>query len=181
MKSSPSGSGNASSKASGTKTRTFLRRLIYYSEKIFGLADQILARISDRRPAPRIPTAITLKATLAMFWARLGSLNALESVAPLRFWNQWLGQPLCSVDTIGRVQAQLNCDELCTGVHHVYGRLKRNKALPLNLGRNVAGLDRHEHHASNRRHCSGCWQCVVRGEHGERVQFYHRNVTLMLI
>ena len=41
-----------------------------------------------------------------MFWARLGSLNALKTVAGVRFWNQWLGQPLCSVDTIGRVQAQ---------------------------------------------------------------------------
>lgn len=145
------------------------------------MADEILAKISDRRPAPRIPTAVTLKATLAMFWARLGSLNALEAVAAARLWNQWLGQPLCSVDTIGRVQAQLNCDQLRTGIHHVYERLKRNKALPLNRGRDVAVLDGHEHHASYRRHCSGCCERIVRGEHGERVQFYHRNVTLMLL
>lgn len=158
-----------------------LHRLIGYSEKIFGLADQILARISDGRPAPRIPTAVTLKATLAMFWARLGSLNALESLSGARFWKQWLGQPLCSADTIGRVYARLNCQELRAGLHHVYQRLKRNKALPLNLGRDVAVWDGHESHAGYRRHCAGCLRRTVRTEDGERVQFYHRHVTLMLL
>lgn len=155
--------------------------MIGYSEKIFGLADEILAKISDRRPEPRIPTAVSLKATLAMFWARLGSLNALETVSSARFWKQWLGQALCSADTIGRVHAKLNCHGLRAGIHHVYERLKRNKALPLNLGRDVAVLDGHESHASYRRHCTGCLERIIRTEHGERVQFYHRQVTLMLL
>jgi hypothetical protein len=155
--------------------------LIGYSEKIFGLAEEILAKVSDRRPEPRIPTAVSLKATLAMFWARLGSLNALETVSSARFWKQWLGQALCSADTIGRVHAKLNCDGLRAGIHHVYERLKRNKALPLNLGRDVAVLDGHESHASYRRHCTGCLERIIRTEHGERVQFYHRQVTLMLL
>jgi hypothetical protein len=59
--------------------------------------------------------------------------------------------------------------------------LKRNKALPLNLGRDVAVLDGHESHASYRRHCTGCLERIIRTEHGERVQFYHRQVTLMLL
>lgn len=155
--------------------------MIGYSEKIFGLAEEILAKVSDRRPEPRIPTAVSLKATLAMFWARLGSLNALETVSSARFWKQWLGQALCSADTIGRVHAKLNCDGLRAGIHHVYERLKRNKALPLNLGRDVAVLDGHESHASYRRHCTGCLERIIRTEHGERVQFYHRQVTLMLL
>jgi len=145
------------------------------------LADEILAKIPDRRPAPRIPTAVSLKAALAMFWARLGSLNALETVSSARFWQKWLGRRLCSVDTIGRVHAQLHCEELRTGLHQVYERLKRNKALPLNLGRDVAVLDGHESHASYRRHCCGCLRRIVSTERGERVQFYHRNVTLMLL
>ena len=161
--------------------RGLLKRLIGYSEKLFGWADQILAKISDGRPAPRIPTAVSLKATLAMFWARLGSLNALETVSSARLWIPWLGRTLCSVDTIGRVHAQLHCDGLRTGLHHIYERLKRNKALPLNLGRDVAVLDGHESHASYRRHCSGCLRRIVSTERGERVQFYHRNVTLMLL
>jgi len=111
----------------------------------------------------------------------VGSLNALETVSSARFWKQWLGQPLCSADTIGRVHAKLNCDELRAGIHHVYERLKRNKTLPLNLGRDVAVLDGHESHASYRRHCTGCLERTIRTEHGERVQFYHRNVTLLLL
>ena len=99
--------------------------MIGYSEKIFGLAEEILAKVSDRRPEPRIPTAVSLKATLAMFWARLGILNALETVSSARFWKQWLGQGLCSADTIGRVHAKLNCDGLRAGIHPVYERLKR--------------------------------------------------------
>lgn len=145
------------------------------------MADEILAKISDRRPAPRIPTAVSLKATLAMFWARLGSLNALGTLSSARFWKEWLEQPLCSADTIGRVHAQLNCAQLRTGLHRVYECLKRNKALPLNLGRDVAVLDGHESHASYRRHCRGCLRRIISTERGERVQFYHRNVTLMLL
>lgn len=115
-----------------------LGRLIAYSEKIFGLAEQILAAIPDRREKPRIPT-------------------------------------------IGRVQAGVNCQQIRWGLHRVYERLKRNKALPLNLGRDVAVLDGQESHASYRRRCAGCWQRKVETKQGARVQYYHRNVTLMLL
>jgi hypothetical protein len=145
------------------------------------LADEILAKISGGRPAPRIPTAVSPKATLAMFWARLGSLNALETVSSARFWKQWLGRALCSADTIGRVHAKLHCDQLRTGIHQVYERLKRNQALPLNWGRDGAVLDGHESQASYRRHCAGCLRRIISTERGERVQFYHRKVTLMLL
>jgi len=141
----------------------------------------MLAKISDGRLAPRIPTAVSLKAALAMFWARLGSLNALETVSSARFWRKWLGRRPCSVDTVGRVHARLHCNELRAGLHHVYERLKRNKALPLNLGRDVAVLDGHESHASYRRHCRGCLRRIVSSDRGERVHFYHRHVTLMLL
>jgi hypothetical protein len=158
-----------------------VHRLIRYAENIFGLTAEILAKVRDGRLDPRIPTLVALRAAQAMFWARLGSLNALESLAQARFWKQWLGQSLCSVDTIGRVHASLDCKALRGGIHRVYERLKRNKALPLNLGRDIAVLDGHESHASYRRHCPGCLQRAVRTKEGDRVQFYHRNVTLMLL
>jgi hypothetical protein len=98
-----------------------------------------------------------------------------------RFWRQWLGQPLCSADTIGRVYALLSCEQLRAGLHYVYHDLKRNKALLLNLGRDVAVWDGHDSHASYGRHCAGCLQRVVPSEEGERIQYYHRHVTLMLL
>jgi hypothetical protein len=45
---------------------------------------------------------------------------------------------------------------------------------------NIAVLDGHEHHASYRRHCRGCLKRTLRTEQGEKIQFYHRPVTLML-
>lgn len=158
-----------------------MHRLIRYAEKIFGLTPEILAKVSEGRPQAYIPTLVSLKAAQAMFWARLGSLNALESLAQARFWRQWLGQPLCSADTLGRVHANLHCASLRDGLHYVYQRLKRNKALLLNLGHDIAVLDGHESHATYRRRCPGCLQRTVHTQQGDRLQFYHRNVTLMLL
>ena len=158
-----------------------LHRLVRYAEKVLDLSSKVLDRITDARPQPRTPTTLVLKSALAMFWARLGSLNALETVSTARFWKQWLGGAMTSADTMGRVHAAVDAGQLRDGLHHVYTCLKRNKALPLNLGWNIAVLDGHEQHASYRRHCSGCRERTVKTEQGERIQYYHRQVTLMLL
>lgn len=116
-----------------------------------------------------------------MFWARLGSLNALELVAQSRFWKSWLGQSVCSADTIGRVHSLLDAGQLRQGIHHIYDCLKRNKALPDTYGIGVAILDGHESHASYRRHCPGCLQRTIKTEQGDRIQYYHRQVALLLV
>lgn len=148
---------------------------------MFTLSSEVLDKVTDGRPQPRTPTAVILKSALAMFWARLGSLNALETVSAARFWKRWLKHDTVSADTIGRVHAVLDVGQLRNGLHDVYAHLKRNKALPLNLGLDVAVLDGHEQHASYRRHCPGCRQRTVKTEHRERIQYYHRQVTLMLL
>jgi hypothetical protein len=167
--------------ARAKETITVLRRLIAYSEKIFGLSRDVVAPLSDRRPEPRISTTTVVKSALVMFWARMGSLNALELVAEASFWKKWLRQPTCSADTIGRVHTLLDADGLRQGIHHIYDRLKRNKALPDIEGMSVALLDGHESHASYLRHCPGCLQRTIHFETGDRIQFYHRQVTLMLL
>jgi hypothetical protein len=88
---------------------------------------------------------------------------------------------MVSADTVGRVHAAMDVGQLRDGLHEIYSRLKQNKALPLNLGLDVAVLDGHEQHASYRRHCAGCRQRTVKTEPGERIQYYHRQVTLMLL
>lgn len=122
-----------------------------------------------------------VKGAVALFWARLGSLNALETVATAPLWKRWLSRPMASADTMGRVYAAVDPDGVREAIHHVYERLKRNKALPDIGGVGVAVLDGHESHASYRRHCSGCLQRTVTTQQGERIQYYHRNVTLMLL
>jgi hypothetical protein len=148
---------------------------------VFDLSSEVLDKVTDGRQQPRTPTTLALKSALAMFWARLGSLHALETLSAARFWKRWLGGAMTSADTMGRVHAVVDVGQLRDGLHQVYSRLKRNKALPLNLGLDVAVLDGHEQHASYRRHCAGCLQRIVKTERGERIQYYHRQVTLMLL
>jgi len=141
----------------------------------------VLSGISDGRLQPRIRTPVLVQSALILFWTRLGSLNALETVKKATFWKRWLGREMSSVDTLGRVYAGLRVEGLRKGLQHVYTRLKRNKALPGMRGWDVAVLDGHESHTSYRRHCSGCLRRTVHLESGDRVQFYHRQVTLMLV
>ena len=95
-----------------------------------------------------------------------------------KFWKSWLDGPLCSADSLGRIVASMDSDTLRQGIHHVYDRLKRNKALPDLHGLAVAVLDGHETSASYHRCCSGC---LKRTTGSGEMQFYHRNVTLMLL
>jgi hypothetical protein len=165
----------------GKERLTILRRLIAYAEKIFQFSGTVVAGVVDRRRQPRIPTAHVVHSVVVLFWARIGSLNALELAAHSSFFRRWLGQSLCSADSVGRVTALTEAESLRRGIHHIYDRLKRNKALPDQDGLAVAVLDGHESHASYRRHCSGCLERIIRTGQTERTQYYHRQVTLMLL
>ena len=134
--------------------------------------------MTDHRSLPRLSTSLVVKAILAIYWSRLGSLNALEMTRSAKLWKSWLGDPLCSADSLGRILAGVHAATLRQGIHHVYERLKRNKALPDLHGLAVAVLDGHETSASYRRCCSGC---LKRNMANGQTQFYHRNVTLMLL
>jgi Transposase DDE domain len=140
-----------------------------------------LAPLADRRVEPRCSTRAVVKAALVMFLARLPSLNAVALTKTTPFWKQWLHEPLPSADTLGRVHAELYATGLRQAIYLVYAQLKRNKALPDHQGIGVAVLDGHEHHASFRRHCPGCLERTLHTEHGDRLQYYHRQVTLMLL
>ena len=117
-----------------------------------------------------------------MALARLGSLNALEQTNGNAFWKRWLGRPLPSADTTGRVFAELNCDTIRAALRHIYSRLRRNKALKP-IFHNLFGLivDGHESNASYLRCCDGCLQRVIHTAKGDKTQYYHRNVTAMLL
>jgi hypothetical protein len=165
----------------GTEGLTILRRLITYAEKIFQFSGTIVAGVMDRRLEPRIPASVVVHSIAALFWARMGSLNALELAAHSSFFRRWLGHPVCSADSVGRVTALMEAEGLRRGIHRIYDRLKRNKALPDQGGLGVAVLDGHESHASYRRHCPGCLERTIGSGQAERVQYYHRQVTLLLL
>lgn len=137
--------------------------------------------MADHRRLPRIPTQVFVKLGLILFWARLGSLNALRQTEGSRFWKTWLRRKMPSDDSVGRVVARMDPLDLRKVLHQVYYRLKRNKALNGIGGLNIAVLDGHETHASYLRHCPGCLSRTVHTQTGDRIQYYHRNVTLMLL
>ena len=122
----------------GKQGLTLLRRLIAYADKVFRLSDLLIASITDRRPEPRIATATVAMACLVLFWARLGSLNALELSGASGFWKRCLGQPLPSAHTMGNVHAKMDAGTVREAIHQVYAGLKRNKSLPDNRGISVA-------------------------------------------
>jgi hypothetical protein len=152
--------------------------LIGYAEKIFHLSTRVIDRVTDHRSLPRISTSLVAKAVLTVYWSRLGSLNSLGMTRSAKFWKSWLDGSLCSADSVGRIVASVDAAPLRQGIHHLYNRLKRNKALPDLHGLAVAVLDGHETSASYRRCCAGCLQ---RTTASGAIQFYHRNVTLMLL
>ena len=160
---------------------TILRRILGYARKVVRW-ERGLAGVRDGRRQGRIPTSVIVRSVVVMFLSRLGSLNALEQSAPSRFWRRWLGGAMPSADTVGRVCAQIEPDDVRSVQHSVYSRLNRMKALPpLTGGLRVAVLDGHESNASYLRHCDACLSRTIRTGDRERTQYYHRHVTLLLL
>lgn len=157
------------------------RRLTAYARKLLHLFSLIEA-VGDRRPRPRIGAAHIIAFVLVMNWARCGSLNALEQTRPSTWWKRLIGRALPSADTIGRVCETVDVDAIRQVNHAVYEKLKRGKALaPPWHGLMVAVVDGHESHATTKRRCDGCLQRTIHSKDGDDIQYYHRNVDVMLI
>ena len=141
-----------------------------------------LGRVTDARSLPRIPAGRVAKGLFLMVLTRLGSLNALEQSAQSRFWRRTLGGPLPSADTLGRVPAGMDEDQLREILAGHYTRLKRNKALPPPPHGLIAlVLDGHELTWSTRRECKGGLTRTVGSEETAHEQHYHRYVMASLI
>jgi hypothetical protein len=145
---------------------------------MYGLLGR-LGRIGDGRLRPRIPTRRVVLSLFTMFAARLGSLNALEQTGRVGVWRRILGGPLPSADTLGRVAALVDPEEVRDVGAEVYGLLRKKKALPAPFHGLVAlVLDGHESTSSHRRRCEGC---LTRTLSDGRSQFHHRYVGASLV
>jgi hypothetical protein len=159
-----------------------LRRILGYARQRLGLDGLLQQNIHDSRKEPRIPAVLVARSALVMMLTRLGSFNALEQSRPSGFWLGNLGRAPPSADTMGRVCQAMDLDGLRAIQHAMYERLKRGKALePPPHGLILAVLDAHESHATFRRCCCGCLERTIRTKQGERIQYYHRDVTMSLV
>src|SRR3989339_622543 len=122
------------------------------------------------------------KSAFVMFLTKMGSLNALEQHKGNGFWKYWTGKPLPSADTIGRVFSMIDAEPIREELHYVYDRLKRNKVLePYTFGMNGLVIDGHESTSSYKRCCEGCLERKIKTEKGEEIQYYHKQVTAILL
>jgi hypothetical protein len=117
-----------------------------------------------------------------MFASRLGSLNALEQLKESPFLREWLGDPLPSPDSIGRISNLIEPDTVREAIRALYAQLKRNKAIVTPWhGLMALVVDGHESTASYRRCCEGCLKREIRTATGTKTQYYHRTVSAMLL
>lgn len=118
-----------------------------------------------------------------MFLTRAGSLNALDQTRhTTRYWHKFLGQALPSADTLGRVMGQVTAESLRQILRDSYILLKRNKALrSTSHGLMALVIDGHESQTSYLRQCEGNLERRIKTRDGWRTQYYHKNVTAMLL
>ncbi len=158
-----------------------LRRLLRYCDKNYRI-DTLLGDVRDTRRRPIIPLRAILQSGLVMALTRMGSLNALEQTRQRGYWRRWIGGALPSADSIGRVCAQVNPDDIRNIIREMYTRLKRNKAIRPVYGKFYAiVIDGHEPNASYVRCCPKCLLRGIQTNQGEIVQFYHRYVMAQLL
>lgn len=160
-----------------------LRRLLSYAAKLLDLQGLTASLRDSARRQPRIPTARVARGVLVMLLTRLGSFNSLSQTGTSRFWEKFLGGKLPSADTLGRVSQGIDDPTpVRRGIAELYARLKRTKAIgPPGHGLMVAVFDGHETHATRKQCCPGCLKRTIKTGQGDRVEYYHRLVNMILV
>ncbi len=109
-----------------------MTRFWRYIEKVFALSERA-ARLSDSRPKPQITMSAIFTSAMMMCVTRLRSLNALEGeLRVARRWEKIVGNRKPSADSVGRVTALMDSEELRDMLSQINHRLRRNKALDEN-------------------------------------------------
>lgn len=120
-------------------------RFCRYVEKVFRLTG-LLEELRDGRQKPQVPVVTVLVSVLMMCVLRLKSLHALEG--ELRMpgrWEKLVGRRKPSADTVARVVAQIDTEQLRRLLWDINHRLRRNKALPWSTcALRFVALDGHE-------------------------------------
>jgi hypothetical protein len=158
-----------------------MARFCAYAEKVFGLS-QRFPTLTDSRLRPRIKTAAAFAAVFTLFATRRGSLNGLEQDLriPARL-RGLVGAGPPSVDSIGRIYAQMGSEPLRQLLRDVAYRLKRNKALTAREGYYLAAVDGHELFSSRKRCCPDCQTRTITVKGEPVTEYYHQAAVCQLI
>jgi hypothetical protein len=158
-----------------------MARFCAYAEKVFGLG-RYLARLTDTRKRPCIPTAAAFAAGFTLFATRRGSLNGLDQDLriPARL-RGIVGPRLPSVDSIGRIYSLMHSAPLRQMMSDVAHQMKRNKALTPCEGWLMAAIDGHEFFSSRKRCCPQCQTRTLTIQEEAVTEYYHQGVVCHLI
>jgi hypothetical protein len=167
----------------------YLRRLLGYSHKVYGLS-AVLGRVRDGRQEPQIPMATVVRTVFACGLFRVRSFNALEPqlaepqlAHALGLRRERAGGRLCSVDTLSRALRQADPASFPEMLSALIQRAERNKVFRegwIGALRYVA-LDGWEPIASRHRHCAQCLQREVQDGKQRVIEYYHRYVVALLL
>jgi len=118
-----------------------------------------------------------------MTLCRFGSINKFAMNRRAAFWSGRLTGGIPSADTIARSACRCDVEAIRLQLQTIYRKLKRRKGLRSPFHPSLFGLiiDGHECFASYRRHCKDCLQRRIKTPQGERIQYYHRVVTAVLL
>lgn len=121
-----------------------MARFHAYLDKVFDFR-ALVARLTDSRPEPLIPTEAVFGTAFAMFATCRGSLNSIdkERQFPGRM-QSLIGPRVPSGDTVGRVYTLMDSSRLREVLKDVHLRIKRNKILRNTTGWLFAAVDGHE-------------------------------------
>jgi hypothetical protein len=159
-----------------------MARFCRYIDRRFHFGE-LLTTLTDSRPKPQITTASVFASAFAMFATRRVSLNSLEKdlvKIPARL-RGLVGPRPPSIDTLGRVYAQMDTEPLRQMLCTINHRLKRNKALAAGDDLKIVAVDGHEFFSSRKRCCPHCQTRVVHVKSEAVTEYYHQGVICHLI
>jgi SEC-C motif len=173
-------------------SRGKLHQFERYACLVFALP-QLLARLTDSRRDPDIPTFDVVNSLLHTALLRIPSLNALEGDLRESDFQKLIGRTptsgvkAFSADVVANVLDKLSLSSVRRALEEVIAKAERNKAFREGYGSlRCVAIDGWEPFASYDRHCPHCLTRQVkvkrgRGEVEEVTQYYHRYVVAMLL
>ena len=121
-----------------------MHRFCTYIDKVFNFSC-FLSKIKDSRQVPRIPSATVWLSAMIMFITRRKSLNAIDGELRIpRRLEKFVDPIKPSGDSIGRIFAQMDTNQIRDILVLINHRLKRNKMIPLKWPLRFIAIDGHE-------------------------------------
>jgi hypothetical protein len=157
-----------------------------YVERVYGLSELIRQVRDARKGAVKYATDVAARGLFVMLVSRTGSLHSFEQNCGGGFAKGWVDPEdgaIPKADQLGRIAAVVNASGARLVNRGVLRHLKRNKGMRRRGKETMVFviMDGHEMFCSYRKKCPRCLERTIHMTEGDKIQYYHRNVTAMLV